>query len=360
MKPNPSRLPLIDLLKAGASQLIVLHHLAFYGPMSDVAYTLVPAGIDWLYDYARIAVQVFLVVAGFLACRGLAPSGEARAFALRETIATRYCRLALPLVAAVLLSILAAALARVLMNHESIPDAPTLGQFLSHVVLLQGVLEQDSLSAGVWYVAIDFQLFSVLALILWACQRLPRWRWTAASVVGLAGVASLFHFNRQAELDAWWIYFFGAYAMGVFAQWASTQRRGNTWLCLLLVVACAALAVDFRSRIAVALVTALLLGWGGRLGWLQNCPSFALTGWLSRISYSIFLVHFPVCLLTNAVVFHLAPESATLNLAGMLAAWLLSIAAGWQFHLRVETRLAQISPVRLLPQLFTRFRPQPD
>ena len=26
---------LINLLKAGAAQLIILHHLAFYGPMSD-------------------------------------------------------------------------------------------------------------------------------------------------------------------------------------------------------------------------------------------------------------------------------------------------------------------------------------
>ena len=30
------RLPLIDLLKVIASQLIVLHHLAFYGPMSEI------------------------------------------------------------------------------------------------------------------------------------------------------------------------------------------------------------------------------------------------------------------------------------------------------------------------------------
>lgn len=360
MKPNPSRLPLLDLLKAGASQLIVLHHLAFYGPMSDVAYTLVPAGIDWLYDYARIAVQVFLVIAGFLACRSLAPAGEVRAFPLRETIAVRYCRLALPLIVAVLLSILAAGIARGLMEHESIPDAPTLGQFLSHVFLLQNLLDQDSLSAGVWYVAIDFQLFSVLALILWACTRLPRWRWAAMTMVGAAGIASLFQFNRQAELDAWWIYFFGAYAMGVFAQWASVQRRGGACLWLLLIVGIAALSVEFRSRIAVALATALLIGWGGRLGWLQGCPSFAPTRWLSRISYSVFLIHFPVCLLTNAVVFHLFPESATLNLAGMLAAWLLSIVAGWQFHLRVESRLALISPVRLLPSLFTRFHPQPD
>ncbi len=61
-----SRLVFIDALKALASQLIVLHHLAFYGPMSDYAQTIAPDLISWLYDYARIAVQVFLVIGGFL------------------------------------------------------------------------------------------------------------------------------------------------------------------------------------------------------------------------------------------------------------------------------------------------------
>ncbi|HSV53424.1 MAG TPA: acyltransferase, partial [Burkholderiaceae bacterium] len=55
------RLPLIDALKAVACVMIVWHHLAFYGPMSDIAQPLAPRLISWLYDYGRMAVQVFLV-----------------------------------------------------------------------------------------------------------------------------------------------------------------------------------------------------------------------------------------------------------------------------------------------------------
>lgn len=62
---------LVDLLKAAACQFIVLHHLCFYGPMADHARPLAPALIDWLADPARMAVQVFLVVAGFLAAQSL-------------------------------------------------------------------------------------------------------------------------------------------------------------------------------------------------------------------------------------------------------------------------------------------------
>lgn len=341
------------MLKAGASQLIVLHHLAFYGPMSDVAYPLVPAGIDWLYDYARIAVQVFLVVAGFLAARSLAPQGVPREISLGRLLSSRYCRLALPLLAAVIISILTAAVTRQLLDHESIPAAPTLWQFISHALLLQGVLDQESLSAGVWYVAIDFQLFAAFSLTLWVAHHMPRWRNATFGLVCILALASLFHFNRQSDLDNWWIYFFGAYAMGAFAQWAGIHRRGGLWLALLVIITGMALSMEFRTRIAVALCTAVLLGISTRRDWLRRCPEFALTRWLSQISYSVFLIHFPVLLLTNAVVFRLAPDSPGLNLAGMLAAWLLSISAGHLFHKQVESRVARLSPMQILPKFFT-------
>ena len=72
---NRPQFGLINVLKAGAAQLIVLHHLAFYGPMSDHVQPMWPALIDWLGDSARIAVQVFLVIGGFLAAKSLAPAG---------------------------------------------------------------------------------------------------------------------------------------------------------------------------------------------------------------------------------------------------------------------------------------------
>ena len=60
MKDNAERFPAIDFFKAIASQLIVLHHLAAYGPISDAVQQASPSLISWLYDYARMAVQVFL------------------------------------------------------------------------------------------------------------------------------------------------------------------------------------------------------------------------------------------------------------------------------------------------------------
>ncbi|TYP88225.1 MULTISPECIES: acyltransferase family protein [Nitrosomonas] len=74
MQAGSPRIPLIDVLKATSCLLIVSHHLAWYGPMSDYAYPLIPSLINWLSEYGRIAVQVFFVTAGFLSAKKFAPT----------------------------------------------------------------------------------------------------------------------------------------------------------------------------------------------------------------------------------------------------------------------------------------------
>ena len=58
-----SRLFPLDALRATAAQLIVLHHLSVYGPIAEAMHRLFPLLTGWLYDYGRMAVQVFLVLA---------------------------------------------------------------------------------------------------------------------------------------------------------------------------------------------------------------------------------------------------------------------------------------------------------
>lgn len=339
MSPRPSRLACIDALKAVSSQLIVLHHLAFYGPMSDAAYSLAPGMLDWLSEYARIAVQVFLVVSGFLAARSLAPEGR---LVIRQhpllAVWSRYQKLVTPYAAAILVSIAGAAIARTWMVHDSIPAPPHLMQFLAHVLLLHNVLDVDALSAGVWYVAIDLQLFVLLMAALWLARGASGQGARASVVlVSALAVASLFWFNRDAEWDIWAVYFFGAYGMGTLAYWASNPGRSAIPLLLLGAVGLAALIVDFRLRIAVALATALLLAVARRGGWLERWPRARVVGFFGRISYSVFLVHFPVCLVVNAVVSHFAPGRPVLNALGILLAWLASNVAGTLFHRYVES-----------------------
>ena len=74
--------------------------MAFYGPMSDVVAIAWPALVTWLYDHGRLAVQLFLVCAGFLTASGLA---RLESLALSEAfklVVQRYLRLTIPLLVA--------------------------------------------------------------------------------------------------------------------------------------------------------------------------------------------------------------------------------------------------------------------
>ncbi|MBA3595246.1 MAG: acyltransferase [Polaromonas sp.] len=331
LTPSPQRLPGIDALKALACMLIVWHHLAFYGPMSDVVQTAAPRLISWLYDYGRMAVQVFLVVGGFLAAAALASLQMDKPARPGQLILRRYRRLALPLVVAVIICVAVAAVVRPWFAHPSVPEAPGLWQLVAHVFFLQDLVGQEALSAGLWYVAIDFQLFVIsVCLFTWVPKQWQRW-----TVLVLAA-ASLLVFNRHAGLDATALYFFGSYALGMMAWWASRSPRPVWWLLAIAVMGGVALALDFRGRLAVAMVVAIALVWlqPGRwtalqAPWLQQ---------LGQISYSVFLIHFPVCLLVNALVSHVWPAQLLPNALGMLAAFVLSLLAGKALYVGVESR----------------------
>ena len=356
------RFLVIDAIKGVACLLIVAHHLSVYGPMSDQASLLLPGVIGWLYDYGRWVVQVFLVIGGYFAAASLAPD-LLRPAQQRESacalIWRRYCRLVLPYGFAVAVSVLVAALVRPWFVHLSVPAAPSLRQVIVHAALLQDLLGFKALSAGFWYVAIDFQLYALTVGVFSGAAAVTR-RWPGlgmlrgeAILLGL-GLASLLVFNRNSVLDACALYFVGAYALGMLAYWtvphpscdadaASLSAKG--WgSCLLLFFGAAALLVEFRGRVALAWIVAVSLVavrlfFDGRTGtlnaakaprwWQRLGPSLVQA--LARVglmSYSIFLIHFPVCLLVNAVMAKVWPAGAWVNLLGMAAAVGLSLVAG--------------------------------
>jgi peptidoglycan/LPS O-acetylase OafA/YrhL len=347
---QPRQFVLINILKAGAAQLIVLHHLAFYGPVSDHARTIMPALMDWLYDYARIAVQVFLVVGGFLAAKSLSPRAQAGVDHPLKTIWRRYLKLAPPFMVAMLLAVLASAVASAWMTDDAISAPPTIGQLGAHLLLLHGVLGYESLSAGAWYVAIDFQLYALMAVLIWLASRVSAKKkraWLAPALVAIGVGVSLLYFNRDADWDVWAPYFFGSYGLGALAWWASDPLRPRRARTLLLLVMAAtavlALALDYRSRIALAAVVACVLFVFGRAR-LTSCAgdTLSLVNSLATISFSVFLVHFPVCLVVNAFFARFVTEQPQLQACGLLIAWGASLWVGKVFFGCVEQPLGRM------------------
>lgn len=351
-------MPLIDAIKGLACIVIVWHHLSIYGPLPEGAWMLAPAFFHWLADDGRLAVQVFLVIGGFLAAGSLAPQGHLCVDRPLQRVLRRYARLAMPYFVALMASVLIAAMVRPWLHDDAVPPAPGFMQLLAHGFLLQDLLHQEALSAGVWYVAVDFQLYTlalaVFALAAWLRRRWPDGsapaQWVGVLLVALVTVASLAIFNRYAALDQTAIYFFGAYGLGMLCYWIGQARRPGVWvtamLAVLLLGVCV-LAIEWRSRVAIAWTTALLLAVAQRRGWLDA------TGWLplrrvGRISYSLFLVHFPVLLLVNAVFAHWVPNGPWIDLFGLLGSFVLSLLVAALLYQRVESRPASWRAVAAL------------
>jgi peptidoglycan/LPS O-acetylase OafA/YrhL len=342
-----TRFAFIDLLRAVGSQLIVWHHLTFYGPLSDVARPLSPVVIDWLADEARMVVQLFFVVGGFVAARSLERQAIATPAELVAHLLRRFRRIAFPYLVTVVVAVGANELARLWMTHDSISAPPTLAQLLAHAVFLQDVLGYEALSAGIWYVAIDWQLAVLTALVLMAKRPFRRLGASVpvvnrvpleATVFGIVAVLSLFWFNRQSELDAWAIYFVGSYYSGMVVQYALGRRIPRWWCGAYLGLMVIATVVEYRPRLLVATTVACLLWAAGSRGWMAWSLG-RLSSFLGRISYSLFLIHFPVCLVVNAFWSRFLPSTPHVAAAGMLVAYALSLCAAVLLHRGVEVRV---------------------
>ena len=64
--------------------------------------------------------------------------------------------------------------------------------------------------------------------------------------------------------------------------------------------------------------------------------------WLGQISYAVFLVHYPVCLVVSALFEHFALHSPEVQLVGMGLAWASSLAGGALFYRLVECRAQKL------------------
>lgn len=362
---------LIDAVKAAGCLLIVLHHLAFYGPMSDVVATAWPGVVAWLYDHGRLAVQFFLVCAGFLTAGSLA---RYESLALSDALKLawqRYLRLAIPLLAALSFTVLVSEGVRPGFVHVSLSAPPDWGQALAHIALVQHVLDLEALSAGIWYVAIDLQLYAMALGCLVVLKAWPRAKTANPSVVGVDQAdgldsrrwglwlglvcASLWWWNLDADLDDLGVYFWGSYGLGLLA-WAARQRvhehgaatsfgPRSAWVLVLFlgiwgVLGAVAWWQEPRLRIAVAWCVAVVLvlvpePWFGGQALGPSRARSALQ-WLSGVSYSVFLIHFGVSLAVNAAVTAHWPDVLWANALGMLVSLLLSLLCGGWLYRFVE------------------------
>jgi len=202
----------------------------------------------------------------------------------------------------------------------------------------------DSISAGAWYIAIDWQLYSVLAILLISFSSYQAVIW----VISILAVASLLIFNRSGEYEAYFIYFIGAYGLGVLAylskcfqnQGVNRVARISLALIGLAIVVSSFQQIWLRNYLAWS-AAIMLLFWGNMpypAGAKDNAFLKAIS-WGSKRSYCAFLIHFAFILLANTLYIALglnAHESGALAITLMLAVLVSSVTAANYLYRWIE------------------------
>ena len=346
---------MLDAIKAIGCLLIVLHHLSVYSPMFDRVLLLAPTQLAVLYNHGRLAVQAFLVVGGYLTASQLLRAVPAQAqrlplaFSVSILIGKRFLRLATPLMAALTFTVLVTALVRPWFPHSSLSAAPGLWSMAVHMLMLQDLLRVPALSAGIWYVSIDFQLFAIAVATVWLAGQLQRWRpqWKLRGLMVMLWFVlaslSLLWWNRQTNMDVEGLYFFGSYGLGMLAYRVRLSRITAKGWGIIFILGLFAFWLEPRLRMGLAWVLALMLA-----AWPQPEPTSELSAasrylrqglaHLAQQSYSIFLAHFAVSLIVSAIWFHAGWQAPLINLIGLGVSFTLSLCAGDVLYREVESR----------------------
>lgn len=360
MRPNQDHYYLVDCLKVFAAQIIIVHHCLSYGELASAAKELLPSFSAFVFDYGRYAVQLFLVMAGYLAAQSFESMMATQNQSSKNGVATvvqlalrRYLRLVGPYSVAILITIACAALARQWSVAEYIGPPETLKQILAHLLLMQGLLGYESISAGAWYVAIDWQLYTVLAIV---CVAFPQ-RKIRIGIITVLCLASLLYFNRHADYENTFIYFIGSYGLGILAYWASGLSAVKSLAHqamvkkILIAIAVTVILSAMHSvwlRNYLALGVAFLLLYAGKRPYPQ--PQMWLASavqWAGARAYCAFLIHFAFILLANTALIALSIQNTAVAVAVIGIVSVLSWLAANYLYRWVELPVGRWRPATL-------------
>jgi peptidoglycan/LPS O-acetylase OafA/YrhL len=349
----------VDALRGIAALSVACYHIFRYGPLPGPAAEVVPRVLQVWFDHGWIGVQVFFVISGFVIAYSVRDAritpGYVGNYALRRSI-----RLDPPYWTTIAVVMLVHWIFHLHLGFKTPLDVPTPMEpplsgkvLLAHLFYVQNILGYENLSAGFWTLCIEVQFYLMYVIGLGIAQRLSlreaRANGRADSIAMLAlfgplALLSLFLWNLKLGGPAgsadWIMHFFCMFFLGCSAWWALDRRvpAAVFWGYVGLV----AVRVGWRWSLdlTIALVAGVAIYVLGRRGRLGTALNYRWVQYLGRISYSLYLIHFPVA----HVVTTLGHEHMIVNhsvtpwgaAACLLVALLTSIAAAHVLYTFVE------------------------
>jgi peptidoglycan/LPS O-acetylase OafA/YrhL len=309
------RLDHIDGIRATAALVVFINH-AFAQVYAHVGF---PGGALSIFRYSMVAghlaVTVFIVVSGFcLALPVISHGGEIPGGA-KEFIRRRARRLLPPYYAALVLSLglVATVIGKPTGTLWDVPIQVDWVAIVSHFLLLQDLFGTGRINYVFWSIAVEWQIYFLMPLIVWGWRRFGPLQVVLATLV--LGYALRFGFwdTRIARAAP---HFVGMFSLGMLAAYLarSPEARYTRWAERIpwSLVAAAGLAVamafsvywgvsvsegrfhylDFPVGI---MAFALLVDSSQRRpSMLTRAFSFRPLVFIGTFSYSLYLVHAPL------------------------------------------------------------------
>ncbi len=292
-------LPLDALRGLAALGVALFFHYRHFTDARPVAGTLLRP----LYLHGDGLVDLFFILSGFVFAAVYGARLASRAVTLRNFFVLRLSRL-YPLHLAALLAVTALFILRWYWQLGPFVYGGTARDFLVQVLLLQNGLFDLSYSFNgpAWSIACEMTAYLLFALL---CRFAFRWRvpLAAATIVGALFLATTNWLPTEGSFVRLLLGFFGGMLLGELDARLVTLRARLGYC----IASLAAFVLAHRYCPFLAERGLILFGYpviilaGLRVAPLARLLSLRPLTWLGDISYSVYLLHFPLQLLIRTV-----------------------------------------------------------
>jgi peptidoglycan/LPS O-acetylase OafA/YrhL len=343
-RPKAERFVFIDALRGLAALGVACYHIHRYGPLHEPASQLIPAPLATVFEHGWMGVQVFFVISGFVIAYSvhavrISPKFLGN-FALRRSI-----RLDPPYWTTIFFVLGLYAIARSMGLGEDLIDPPHWRQLLSHAFYLQDILGYGNISVGFWSLCIEVQFYLALIVMLGVAQWLrgklgptsPRIDTLCLlGVTAPLALVSLAEYQAGSDWDMWLVHFFCMFFLGALAWWTLAGRVPPLLFWYYVTLLVARLWLNWSLEIACATVAGVTIYLVGRRGLLGEWLSTPTLQYLGRISYSLYLIHYPISWIVVGLGFWLTGADPVAAVLWLCLALALSIGAADLLYRFVE------------------------
>lgn len=223
-----------------------------------------------------------------------------------------------------------------------LPSAPHL---VSHLLYLQDILGYGQINIAFWTLCIEFQFYLAFAVLLGLAQELSRRTgregvlplfFAVLFVLSLAWPTGLVEAVSPRVHVKYLIPHVFVFLAGALTWWTLEGRLPRAVWYVFTLGLWGLFLWKLDDRVFVTAATTSILYVAGRRHCLYSWLAARPFQYLGRISYSLYLVHLPLCMLLMSVKTRVAPPSDVVALAFLGAIFAVSISVAHLLHTWVE------------------------